>query len=368
MKKVIKTIGWCLVAIFVVYTFYFLWKQSQPEPAMYELIKPAARDIDRSCVATGVIEPRLQVNVKPRITGILSALLVKEGQHVSAGQVIAQVQIIPDMNALNDAQSAVQTAQLQLDETCKETNRVISLFKKGVVSKEEYEQAANKLSLAREALTKSKSLLEVVLKGSSSRSGSVNTTMVTSTMSGTVISLPLKVGASVVSTNPYTEGTTIATIADMHSLQFTGKIDETEVERLHPGMPMTITVGAMQEKKLSGMVSQIGTMGNKENGTIMFQIKGTVNGLDASDVSKAGYSANASIVTDHRAGVTSVEEAAIEYDGDKTYVWKLTSKPEEVKAQTFVRVPIVTGLSDGIYIEIVKGISKGDILRGNKKN
>jgi HlyD family secretion protein len=368
MKKILKTIGWCLVTVFVVYTFYFLWAQSQPKPDVYELLKPAVRDIERSCVATGQIEPRLQINVKPRTTGILSALLVKEGQHVSVGQVIARVQIIPDMNALNDAQSGVQTAKLQLDETSKETNRVISLYKKGVVSKEEYEQASNKLSLARETLTKSRSLLDIVLKGSSGRSRSVNTTMVTSTMNGTIISLPLKVGASVVSTNPYTEGTTIATIADMRTLRFTGKIDEVEVEHLHIGMPMTITIGAMQDKKLTGEVDAISTMGNKENGTIMFQVKGVAHGLLASNISRAGYSANASMVTDRRTHVMSVEEAAIEYEGDKTYVWKLTSNPDDVNSQKFERVPVVTGLSDGLYIEIVKGISQGDILRGNKKN
>jgi HlyD family secretion protein len=356
------------VTFFVVYTFYFLWAQSQPKPVVYELLKPAVRTIERSCVATGQIEPRLQISVKPRTTGILSALLVKEGQHVSAGQVIARVQIIPDMNVLNDAQSAVQTAQLQLDETYKETNRVTLLFKKGVVSKEEYEQATNRLSLAREALAKSKSLLDIALNGSSGRSRNVNTTMVTSTMNGTIISLPLKVGASVVSTNPYTEGTTIATIADMHTLRFTGKIDETEVEHLHIGMPMTITVGAMQDKKFGAILDEISAMGNKENGTIMFQIKGMVNGLHALEISRAGYSANASIVTDSRKNVISVEEAAIEYDGDKTYVWKLTSNPAEVKEQTFERIPVVTGLSDGYYIEIIKGASKGDYLRGNKKN
>lgn len=368
LKKILKTIAWSLVGIFAIYTFYYLWAQSQPVPVVYELLKPEVRTIVRRSVATGQVEPRDKVNVKPRITGILTNICVKAGQQVKVGDVIARIQIIPDMTALNEAQSLVESSRLSLEEIERETKRIVALFSKGVVSREEYEQAQNKLELARETLKKFQSALEIVLKGSSSRTGNVNTTVVTSTMNGTIIDLPLKEGASVVSTNPYTDGTTIATIADMTNMIFKGKIDETEVGRLHEGMPICLTLGAMRDNKIAGILEEIATMGVKENGSIMFELKASVHMENAPDVIRAGYSANADIVTDRQENILSIEETAIKFEGGKAYVYCLTSDPEDKKHQMYERIPVEVGLSDGIYIGISKGITDNMIFRGNQVN
>ena len=366
MKKTFRIVIWALVAAFVLLTFYLLWRQSRPVPPSYELLTPAERTINQSSIATGQIEPRREVYVKPRITGILTQINVKVGQEVNTGDVIARVSVIPDMSSYNEAQSAVEASNLQLQEAQREFDRNKTLYDGDVISREEFEKTEHNLSLAKENAAKAQSSLDIILYGSSKRSGSVNTTIVKATMSGKVIDLPLKQGASVVSTSPYSEGTTIATIADVSDMIFDGKIDETEVDRLTVGIPARITVGSSLDRHITGTLEEISSMGVKENGTVMFSLKASVDSDDGTTELRAGYSANAEFITAQADDVISIEETAIAFEDGGTYVYRLIS--DEKKEQKFERIPVVTGLSDGIYIEIKEGVTKDMVLRGNKLN
>jgi HlyD family secretion protein len=361
-KKIINRVSWSLVAIIILYTFYFLWKQSQPVPEVYELLTPANRTIERTCVATGQIEPRQKTNLKPRITGTLSQIYVKAGQNVSVGQKIATVSIIPDMVALNNARSAVQSTKLTLDEARRQASTVEALYKKEVVSKEEYEKTNNALMQAEENYQKAVAQLDIVRYGTSRRQGEVNTTEVVSTVNGTIIDIPLKEGSPVVSTSPYNEGTTVAVVADMSDMLFEGKIDETEVEKLYIGMDAKINLGSNKEKLIEGKIEEISTLGVRDNGTIMFKVKARV---EKGSINRAGYSANATFVTDRRENVISIEETAVVFEQGKTYVYRLVSNN---KVQKFERIPVEIGLSDGIYIEILNGVTADMTIRGNLLN
>ena len=366
MKKALKFVLWALVAAFVILTFFFLWRQSRPASETYELLKPVERTIYQSSIATGQIQPRREVYVKPRITGILTQINVKVGQEVATGDIIARVSVIPDMSSYNDAQSAVEASNLQLQEAQRDYDRSKALYEGDVISREEFEKATHNLSLAKENAAKAQSSLDIILYGSSKRSGSVNTTIVKATMSGKVIDLPLKQGASVVSTSPYSEGTTIATIADVSDMIFDGKIDETEVDRLTVGTPARITVGSSLDRHITGTLEEISSMGVKENGTVMFSLKASVDSDDGTTELRAGYSANTEFITAQADNVISIEETAIAFEDGGTYVYKLVSA--EKKDQKFERIPVVTGLSDGIYIEIKEGVTEDMVLRGNKLN
>ena len=365
-KNIFKKVLWALLACFVLYTFYFLWAQSQPKPDVYELLTPKKRTIQKSCVATGAIESRKQIEVKPRATGTIKQICVTIGQNVTAGQTIAVIEIIPDMQNLSDAKSDVESSRLKVEESQREANRAKALFDKGVIGREEYEKTMSALAIDKENYTKARSSLDVVLTGSSARAGSVNTTIVKASMDGTIVSLPLKEGASVVATNSYNQGTTIATIADLNKLRFSGKIDETEVEHLYIGMPMNITISAADGAHYAGNIEEIASGSTVDNGTVMYEIKGSVVPVAGDKIiSRSGYSANAEIITAHSDDVLSVEEAAIEFSGDSTFVYRLIQGDDS--NQTFERIPVTVGLSDGIYIELKSGVKKGDVLRGNKK-
>jgi len=365
MKKYLKLGIWCLVGVFVIYTFYFLWAQSQPKEVVYELITPEVRDIVKTTVASGKVEPRDEVNIKPQIQGIITELYVEAGDIVKKGDQIAKVAVIPDMSSLNNAQSQVRTTQLTLEETEREHARVENLYQKGVVSREEYEQSHNSLEKARENAQSAQDKLDIVTEGISKRSGQINTTIVRSTIAGTILNVPVKKGSSVINANSMNEGTTVATVADMSKIIFRGNIDETEVGRMKVGMDLKLTIGAIQGVTLPAVMEYISPKGTESNGAVLFEIKAAAQIPDTLLV-RAGYSANATIELARRNQVLSVKETAVQFSGDSTYVYCLKSA-EEVVPQTFERIPVKVGMSDGIYIEIEDGITESLKLRGNEK-
>ena len=366
MKKFFKIAGWSLLGLLVIYTFYFLWAQSQPKEVVYELLTPEVRNISKKAVASGKVEPRDEVNINPQIQGIITELDVEAGDKVVKGTPVAKVAVIPDMSALSSAQSQLRTSQLSLEEQEREFARVETLYGKGVLSREEYEQSHNNLLKSREQAQAAQDALDIVTEGISRRAGKINTTIVRSTIAGTVLDVPVKIGTSVINANSYNEGTTVATVADMSNIIFRGNIDETEVGRMRSGMDMTLSIGAIQGVSLPAVLEYISPKGTDSNGAVLFEIKAAAQIPDTL-VLRAGYSANAEIELSHRDSVLTIEECAIEFQGDSTFVQQLTSAADAVP-QTFQRVPVTVGMSDGIYIEIVSGVTNEMKLRGNEKS
>lgn len=364
MKKYFKIALWCLVGLFVVYTFVFLYQKSQPKEVVYELLQPSVRDIVKSSVASGKVEPRDEVNIKPQIQGIITELYVEAGDKVKNGDPIAKVAVIPDMSQLSNAQSQVRTSQLTLEETELEFNRVETLYKKGVASREEYEQSLNNLQKVREQAQSAQDALDIVTDGISKRAGKINTTIVRSTITGTILDVPVKIGTSVINANSFNEGSTVATVADMNKIIFRGNIDETEVGRLTQGMNINLSIGAIQGVKLPATLEYISPKGTNSNGAILFEIKAAAQ-IPDSIIIRAGYSANAEILLAERKQVLSVQESAIQFQGDSTFVYRLTSA-EGAVPQIFERIPVKVGMSDGLFIELSEGATTDMKLRGNE--
>ena len=364
MKKPIRVIGLCVLAVFVVYTLYFLWKQSQPKPVVYELVSPELRTIVKRTTVAGSMEARRQVAVKPQTTGIISRLLVEPGDKVKAGQVIATVSIIPDMAQLNEAKSRVEAARITLGEVQREYDRIHALYKDGVVSREEYEKQSTHLASARESVLAAESQVQVITRGQSARSGNVSVTELRSTITGVVLSVPVEVGASVSGTSAFTEGSTVAKIADMNDIIFRGFIDETEVAQLRLGMDIELHLGSMQEVTIPAKLNYISPEGVMQNGAKMFELKATASIPDDVTI-RSGYSANASIVLGTARNVLSCDETAISFEDGKPYVYVLTSSPDDMAHQQFERRAVTIGLSDGLSIELKSGVKSGELLRGN---
>ncbi|MDO4497161.1 MAG: efflux RND transporter periplasmic adaptor subunit [Bacteroidales bacterium] len=366
MKKVLKTCGWVLVGAFVIYTFYFLWKQSQPVPVVHEVVAPVQRDIVKKIVATGALEARTQVELKPQITGVVTELRVEAGKEVHAGDVVAIIRVIPDMSQLTKAQSEVEAATISLEEVAREAERSQELYDKGVISREENEQQQNRLAVAKDKVAAAKALVEVITRGSSSRAGSVNTTEVHSTMNGIVLNVPVKVGTSVSGSSSFSQGTTIATVADMSDIIFRGNIDETEVAKLHTGMEVTLVPASMQKVNIPAVLDYISPEGTLQNGAKMFELKATAS-VPEGVVVRSGYSVNANITIAKAPNALSVDETCVEFEGDNAFVYRLTSSEADVNNQQWERVPVQLGVSDGIHVEVKSGISKEDKLRGIQK-
>ena len=247
MKKYGKVLVFMAFVLVLVAIFVFLYRQTKPEEILYEKVSPAVKDIDKMTVVTGKIVPRDEINVKPQISGIITEVFKEPGESVKEGEVIAKVKVIPEMSSLSSAQSRVRLSEINLNQAQVNLDREQELYDKFLISREEYEKVLQARDQAKAEYDAAVDALEVIRDGVSSSNASSSSTLIRSTISGLVLDVPVKVGNSVILSNTFNDGTTIAVVADMNDLIFDGKIDETEVGRLKEGMPMTITVGALKD-------------------------------------------------------------------------------------------------------------------------
>ncbi|MCR5131010.1 MAG: efflux RND transporter periplasmic adaptor subunit [Prevotella sp.] len=364
MKKYFKLFLAALVALVFIGTFVFLWLQSKPQPVSYDEFIPEVKDIVKSTIVTGKIEPRDEVNVKPQISGIITDIYKEAGEMVHAGEVIAKVKVIPDMQQLSSAQARVRLAQVNVKQAKVDYDREKELFDKGYVSADEYDKIAQAYRQAREEVAAATDQLQVVRDGVSASNASASSTLIRSTITGLILDIPVKVGNSVILSNTFNDGTTIASVANMGDLIFRGNIDETEVGRLVAGMPMKISIGAVQNETLQARLEYISPKAVESNGANQFEIKAAINPQRLTSNIRSGYSANAEIVLAEAKKVLTVPESAIEFVGDSTFVYIINGTGNNAN---YTRKAVVTGLSDGLNIEIKSGIGKADRIRGPKK-
>ena len=357
MKKMIIA---GLVAIVFIGTFVFLWIKAQPQPKVYDEFTPTVADLRKTTVLTGKIEPRNEVNIKPQISGIITELMKEAGQTVQAGEVIAKVKMIPDMGQLSSAQSRLRLAEINLKQARTDYEREKVLYDKGLVSADEYDKIHQAYNQAREERSAAQDNLEVVRDGVSSSNANASSTLVRSTVTGVILDIPVKVGNSVILSNTFNDGTTIATVANMNDLIFRGNVDETEVGQVNVGMPMTITVGALQDLKFNARLEYISPKAVEANGANQFEIKAAVQVPEKTGV-RSGYSANAQIVLAEALHVLTVPESAIHFEGNNTYVYLVQGKG---KNKTYQRRDVKVGLSDGVNIQIKSGLTTNDRVRG----
>ena len=363
MKKVLRIAAVALVMVLFIGTFVFLWLQGRAKPVEYEEFAAKVSDLRKTTIITGKIVPRNEVSVKPQISGIITEIYKEAGQTVRAGEVIAKVKVIPDEAQLSSAQARIRLAEINLRQAKVDYTREKMLYDKGLVSGDEYDQKRKAWQQAAEELRAANDNLEVVRDGVSAQNASTSSTLIRSTISGLILDIPVKVGNTVILSNTFNDGTTIATVANMGDLIFDGNIDETEVGSLRVGMPMRITIGAMQDEHLEASLEYISPKATENNGANQFEIKAAVHVAGPNKI-RSGYSANAEIVLAQANGVLAVPESAIQFEGQKTFVYLVKGSGSE---KTYVRRYVTTGLSDGLNIQVKSGLKRGDVVRGPKK-
>lgn len=361
MKKVFKITGLVLLGLLVIWTFIFLWKKSQPVQKNYQIESVAMNKIEKRTVATGKVQPRNEILIKPQMSGIIAELYKEAGDVIQAGDIIAKIQVIPDMVNLSGAESRVSRAQLAADQSQRNYERDRKLYESDVISKEEFEKVQLQYKNDQEELRAANDNLSLVRTGIAKSSEKLSNTLVRATVSGTILDVPIKVGNSVIQSNNFNDGTTIASIANLSDMLFEGKIDETEVGKLISGMPMEITIGAIQDRKIPAVLEYVSPKGMEESGAILFEMKAALE-MPEDVFIRAGYSANADIILASRDSVVSVPESCIEFSNDSAFVYMLKNE----KPQEFERKFVKVGLSDGINIEVAEGLKLNDKVRGNE--
>jgi len=361
MKKVGRIILFVLLGIIVLFTFSFLWNKSRPKTTVYEIVSPTIGTIENKTVATGKIEPRDEILIKPQISGIISEVYKEAGQMIKAGDVIASVKVIPEMGQLNAAESRVRVAEINLQQLETVYARQTELYKKGVIAKEEFDASQADYNKAVEEKTNANDALEIVREGVTKKYADVSNTQIRSTITGMILDVPVKKGNSVIQANTFNDGTTIASVANMNDLIFRGNIDETEVGKIKEGVPIVLTVGAISDRKFDAKLEYISPKGLEQSGAVLFEIKAAVKVPDSVFI-RAGYSANAEIVKSRATDVLTIPESSIEFSNDSAFVYMVK---QEKPVQKFDKHFIKSGLSDGIKVEVKEGLTATDKIRGN---
>lgn len=350
------------ILIFIVVSFtgamYYLYQKNAKDPVVYKTEKPSIQTIVKKTVATGSILPLEEVLIKPNIQGVIEEIYVEGGDILKANDLIAKIKVIPNLASLNSARNAIKSAQIAFDNEKKNYNRQKSLFEKGVISTQDLERAEVTFEQAEQSLKAANQNYDIVKTGSTQGLGSSANTLIRSTVSGMVLEMPVEVGNQVIESNNFNEGTTIAVLADVNKLIFEGKVDESEIDKIKEGLPLEITVGAIENKTFDAVLDYIAPKGKLENGAVQFEIKGTLAKQDSVFI-RVGLSANASIILDKAIDVLSIKEALVQYNSD-------TKEPfVEVKTgdNEFEKRPIKTGVSNGIFVEIKEGLSENDEIK-----
>lgn len=359
MKKVLKIAGLSLLGLLVILTFVFLWQKSRPKVIVYNIETVTKGNIEKRTVATGKVEPRNEILIKPQMSGIISEVYKQAGETVQAGDIIAKIQVVPDMVNLSSAESRLSRAEIALDQSRRNYERDSKLYENKVISKEEFEKVALQYKNDQEELRAASDNLSLVHTGITASSAKYSNTLVRSTVSGTILDIPVKVGNSVIQSNNFNDGTTVASVANLNDMLFVGKIDETEVGKLHEGIPMQITIGAIQNREIPATLEYVSPKGTEESGAILFEMKAAMK-LPTDVFIRAGYSANAEIILDKRNDVLMIPESSLEFSGDSAFVYLVKSE----NPQTFERKLVKIGLSDGIHIEVQNGLQLNDKIRG----
>ena len=345
-----------LLALLILLAFFVLWMKSQSKPTIYETEGAEVTDIVKKTVATGSIVPRKEVEVKPKVTGVLAELTAKPGDIVKAGDSLGKIKIVPDAMQINQAESGVRSAQIAYDNAKRELDRNEELAKKGVVADAELQRFRTEFALRKQELSAAGSSLQLVKEGATRGMGKASTLIITAEVGGKILDVPVKEGNSVIQANNFNPGTTVAVIADMTDIIFEGRVDESEVGKIKEGLTLQIKVGAIENEKLEGTLEYIAPKGKLVDGAIQFEIKAKVKPGKDSQI-RANYSANADIVLAEKKQVLAIREALVQYDKDKPYV------EIEVAPQTFTRKDVKLGLSDGIKVEVLEGVSKTDRIK-----
>ncbi|TXE06758.1 HlyD family efflux transporter periplasmic adaptor subunit [Gelidibacter salicanalis] len=360
-----------IVALFATALIY-LYLKNQEDPVTYTTDSPIEQTIVVKTVATGNIVPKDEVLIKSNISGVIEEVFIEAGEYVKSGDLIAQIRVIPNVSSLTSAknnissnQTALQTAKINLQTQQTNYDRQKALFDKGVISSNEFESIQNTFLQTKQSvqqaeinLNSSRQNYDIVKTGTTSGLGNIAQTQVRATVSGMVLDVPVKAGNQVIEANNFNEGTSIASLADVKKMIFEGKVDESEVGKIKEGLPLEITVGAIENVKFDAVLDYIAPKGIAENGAIQFEIKGTLQSIDSTFI-RAGLSANASIILERAENVLAIKEALVQYDPK-------TKKPfveVMVGDQKFERRDLELGISDGIFVQVKNGISKSDKIK-----
>lgn len=357
LKNIKKRYWLILIIVLIAIVGYILNskedKSSEIENEKAKYVLPEIKTIENKQLISGKLASSKEVNIKSELAGIIDVLYVQVGDEVKKGQAIAKIRTLPDPKSTQDASRQITMAKISFDRIQANFNRTKSLFDKEVISKQEYEIALQEFLTAQAELNSANNYMKIVKQGFSNNTDFVSNTIY-STIDGLVLDIPVKIGGSIQNRNTFSEGTTIATIADINDFVFKGQVNEKDLKYIEMNKQLNIKINALKNEIYNANISRIAPKGVEISGITRFDIEAKLD-IKPTELYKikSGFTATAEFLIDKMANVLSIEEKYIQYAEDTAFVF---IKNEEDKK----RVILQTGISNGQYIEIKSGLKKGD--------
>lgn len=347
----LKKVGIAVLILGFLFSMAYFIRTNSKSVEEYDTTTPFTSSIEKTAVVTGKVVPEDEVEIKPQLNGIIEKILVEEGDILNEGDLIARIKVVPDEASVYRVQSQVNNLKLAVKNAERDFQRSTDLYAKQIISQQDFDNAELSYNQAKENLSAAQNDLEIIKKGSVSGSATANTN-IRATVSGTILEIPVKLGDQVIQSNNFSAGTTVAIIADLNTMIFEGKVDEAEVGKLYNGQGLIVTMAAIPGEEFDASLKFVAPKGTEEQGAVQFKIEADVT-LSESVFVRAGYSANASLVIDSRYDIMVIPEALLQFD-------RRTQAPYvEIQTgnQKFERKDIEIGLSDGINVEVLSGLS-----------
>lgn len=357
MKNSVKYIIVILVVISLLGVLKYFSDANSSSIIDYNTDQPFYTSIKKEVVATGKLNPEDEIELKPQVSGIIDKIFVEEGDIVMRGDLIANIRVVPNEQALLSARSRINSAKLSYENSSKLFERSEKLFEKDVISKQDFENSQLSMEQSKESLRQAENDFKIIKQGTLT-GGSTANTNVLSQISGTILEIPVREGTPITESNTFSPGTTIATVADMTKMIFEGQVDETEVSKLAEGTKIKVILGALEKEEFDSKLTFVAPKGIELGGAVQFKIKADVNIPENVNV-RAGYSANAIMSIGKKESILCVNESLLQFN-------RITDKPfVEIEQEdgSFKTVNVEVGLSDGINVEILKGVKEGDKIK-----
>ena len=355
MKKFVKFLL-LLIILAAIAVGGYTWATSHKSSDQgFTLISVTKGDITEKAVAIGQIEPRQKFHIKSKISGIVKRCPAEVGDRINTGDPLIEISPDPTPDELLEAEHQVKTAQISFDRAKVDWKHSQELTKEGIesvnnrdVQKEIYDKAQIELSRAKDRL-------QLIQEGRISGRGENMETIVRAPAEGILLQRLVNPGDPVVPLTSYQAGTELATLADMSDLIFKGTVDEIDVGKLKLGMPVRLKIGALPDQVITGKLNRIAPQAVEKDNAKLFEVEIIMDSFDGV-ILRAGYSANADIVIREKKDILLIPERLVifEDDGAKKFVEIPGDTPESEP----LKVAIETGLSDGLNIEVISGITE----------
>lgn len=333
--------------------FVFSDSQSEKQHIISQCITPEIKTITQKKIISGNLYPIKEIEVKSSVSGVLESYFVQIGDVVKIGDKIAKIKMLPEPSQVESARTNLNKTYITFQNDQINYKRDKELYEKRIISQSEFEAMEKNFLISKEQYESAKNQLRLLEEGYIPNSNISN--VVTATVNGTIIDLPLNEGMPVSERNTFRDGSTIALIGQMESFLFKGKVVENDILTLRKGMKLSVLPTSYPDFQAEASISKISPKGHWDQGIIKYNLEAVMT-LPDTVLVYSGFNAVAEFILKERENVLTIPEQCVIFENDSSFV-------EVLEKQKFVRKSVNLGISNGLIIEIINGINANDKIR-----